>query len=46
MYERYEKANVKLALKGYGVLKDQKNCFPSPPEGFLKTEKKYIVESV
>ena len=46
MYERYEKANVKLALKGYGVLKDQKNCFPKPPEGFLKTEKKYIVESV
>ncbi len=46
LYERYEEANISLALKGHGVLKDQKNCFPKPPEGFLKTEKKYIVESV
>jgi len=43
MYERYEKENISLALAGHGVLKDQRNCFPKPPKGFLETEKKYIV---
>jgi hypothetical protein len=45
IYERYEKANISLALDGHGVLKDQKNCFPKPPKRFLEVEKKYIVEA-
>jgi hypothetical protein len=43
LYERYEKEKITLALKGYGILEDQTDCFPRPPKGFLETEKKYIV---
>ncbi len=44
MFERYEKANITLALKGYGPLENQKDCFPKPPKEFLEIEKKYIAE--
>lgn len=43
IYERYEKEKISLALKGYGILENQTDCFPKPPKGFLETEKKYIV---
>jgi len=44
MYERYEKANITLALKGHGILENQKEYFPKPPKEFLEIEKKYIRE--
>ena len=40
---KHEKEKITLALKGYGILEDQTDCFPKPPKGFLETEKKYIV---
>lgn len=43
LYERYEKEKITLALKGYGILENQKECFPKPPKEFLEIEKKYIV---
>ena len=45
LYERYAKEKITLALKAYGILEDQTDCFPKPPEGFLEMEKKYIVEA-